>query len=192
MGRTDDSCLPHKWQELVVSPVSVFVFAQGCYFTLLLGAVQGGHTGCSPYCGAAEDAFCSSYWNTLAQALCSVHKASGVPVWSEPLHFPTNYPPALISKEEKWQSANIQLQKQNQLFHWLFSQAGYQVQDCVANWFSLHPQPSRCIPWGQSLQEEGWEAVSLLDSPAFSAVNQIGSREKCINDAWSATCLLDC
>lgn len=78
----------------------------------------------------------------------------------DPLCFPTNYPPVLISKEEKWQNPNIQLQKCKQSFYPLFFQASHQVQDCIANWFSLHPQPSRSIPWGQSLQEEGWERLS--------------------------------
>lgn len=122
--------------------------------------MQGGHTGCSLYYGAAEDAFCSSYWKACAQALCSVHKASGVPVWSGSPVFSYKLSSCINIQGRKMTESRYSTAKMQTIILSTFFQASHQVQDCIANWFSLHPQPSRSIPWGQSLQEEGWERLS--------------------------------
>lgn len=93
----------------------------------------------------------------------------------------------------------------NNCFIDFFFQAGHQVQDCVASWFSLYPQPklvltlSRAQVYSMRAEPPGGrvrEAVALLDSPAFTAlsyeVNQIGSKGTSIKDARSSTYLLDC
>lgn len=93
----------------------------------------------------------------------------------------------------------------NNCFIDFFFQAGHQVQDCVASWFSLYPQPklvltlSRAQVYSMRAEPPGGrvrEAVALLDSPAFTAlsyeVNQIGSKGTFIKDARSSTYLLDC
>lgn len=104
MGRTGDSCLLHKWHELVVSPLLVFVFAHGCYFTVLLETDK--------YCKEdSQDVFLIVEQQKMLFApapgrllhrhcaLCTKHLECLCD--QDPLGLPTNYPPALISKEEK-------------------------------------------------------------------------------------------
>lgn len=188
MGRTGDSCLPQKWHELVVSPLSVFVFAQGCYFTVLQGAdkqcqeetqdvlliMEQQKMLFAPAAGILLHRHCA-LCTKLLEWLCD----------QDPLGFPTNHPPALISKEEKWQNTNIQLQKCKQQNFGLFTffsswslGAGLCSKLVLTSSTALQVYSMRAEPLGGRVRE----AVSLLDLPVFSAVlhevNQIGSMGK--------------
>lgn len=132
--------------------------------------MQGGHTGCFPYCGAAEDAFCSSYWKTPAQALCSVHKASGVPVWSGSPWFSYKLSSCINilgrkMTECKYSTAKIQTTVSLTSFSSWLSSAGLCSKLVLTSSTALQVYSRRAEPAGGRERE----AVPLLDSPAFSA-----------------------
>lgn len=115
----------------------------------------------------------------LLEDFCTGTVLCAQSIWSAcVISFPTNYPPVLISKEKKmteckYSTAKMQITVSLTFFPSWSSSAGLCSKLVLTlstaqigfhfihspNWFSLYPQP-KSIPWGQSLQEEGWERLS--------------------------------